>query len=87
MIFTLFIYLAVAVVQLLIWVLPTLDIVPDVFTTILAQAVAFCWGLNWLLPIDQIFTALTVSFTIDLIILGWIAVRWLIGWLPFLKHQ
>lgn len=87
MISTLLIWVAIGMLQILIVILPTWDIIPDVFTQWLSQAVAFCWGINWLIPIDQLFIALTVSFAIDLILVVWWVARWVIGWIPFIKHH
>jgi len=87
MLLSLLIYVGVGLINVICFFLPTWSPIPATFAAWMTTMFAYLYGIDWLIPIDQLVLALTVSLAIDGILLAFWVIRWVIAFIPFFNRH
>lgn len=86
MLTTILLTIAGAMLSILIAILPVWSPWPSDLASLFASIFGYVNGMNWFIPINDLWNALAVGFTIDLILLSWRGFQWIRHNIPFLHH-
>lgn len=77
-------YLAGSILFLVVQVLPVWSPLPADFTTLIGIMFSYLNGFGWFIPLPDLYAALGITLTVDVILLSWMLIQWIRHNIPFL---
>lgn len=65
-------------------ILPVWSPIPADFTSLLGTMFGYLNSMSWFIPINDLYMALSIAFTVDLLMFSWVGFQWLRHNIPFL---